>query len=606
MGVLVLALASIEIARQSLGLNAWLLAALTVVTRRLTWVRPGRPTTSPISQVFAFTSVILFGAAAATIMVVVAEIWASWHRPDRWRVQSFFDVSEAAVSTWVAGQVFFVVAALEPSFGWLDARALALLPVVAMAATYVALHDGLTVTAAAFAAGKSPFAVWRTQLFVPDVTSFVLVALLTLGAYNYSRFYLDAIAVLVPLGVLGYLVYGTKTSRASGAIDLSPDLQQLYQATIEALAVAVDAKDQITHGHIRRVQRHAIALAKAFGVDDPSELKALEAASLLHDIGKLAVPDYVLNKPGALTKAEFDVMKMHAAKGALVLGAVGFPYPVVPIVRHHHEQWDGRGYPDGLAGEQIPLGARILSVVDCFDALTSDRPYRRKVPDETALELLRARSAIFYDPNVVETFISLVPQLRAEDAELEPASAAAPECCTTAVPEPAEGTRALKVDLTTPDAIGRLLRSRVSSMLPGAEFCLFVPDPSGVCLLPVHASARLRPIANAVQLRMGEGLAGWVAVNRHTIINSDPDLDFPTASTELGLHRCVCTPVFAFGTIAGVLTAYTCEETGFSGREIRLVGAIAQEIGMEFSRHDRALANELSAAANSVPLADVG
>ncbi len=140
----------------------------------------------------------------------------------------------------------------------------------------------------------------------------------------------------------------------------------------------MDAKDQVTHGHIRRVQRHTVALARVLGVNDEIELKALEAASLLHDVGKLAVPDYVLNKPGALSHAEFERIKLHAAKGAEILTAVEFPYPVVPIVRSHHEQWNGQGYPDGLSGEDIPFGARILTVVDCFDAVTSDRPYRRQ------------------------------------------------------------------------------------------------------------------------------------------------------------------------------------------------------------------------------------
>src|SRR6202035_1402661 len=115
------------------------------------------------------------------------------------------------------------------------------------------------------------------------------------------------------------------------------DVEHLYQATVETLAIAVDAKDQVTHGHIRRVQRHTMALARDIGMHEELELRALEAAALLHDVGKLAVPDYVLNKPGALTHAEFETIKLHAAKGAEILTAVEFPYPVVPIVRSHHE-----------------------------------------------------------------------------------------------------------------------------------------------------------------------------------------------------------------------------------------------------------------------------
>src|SRR5262249_40353231 len=132
-----------------------------------------------------------------------------------------------------------------------------------------------------------------------------------------------------------------------------------------------------------------------------------EAAALLHDMGKLAVPEYILNKPGPLTPAEFAKMKLHASVGADILSAIDFPYPVVPIVRHHHENWDGSGYPDGIAGADIPVGARILSVVDCFDALTSDRPYRPRLADKDALKILTDRRGTMYDPIVVDTFLAI-------------------------------------------------------------------------------------------------------------------------------------------------------------------------------------------------------
>ena len=153
-------------------------------------------------------------------------------------------------------------------------------------------------------------------------------------------------------------------------------MDHLYLSTVETLAMAIDAKDDVTHNHVRRVQAYAMGLAKELGVTDELTLKAIEAAALLHDTGKLAVPEHILNKPGKLNEAEFEQMKRHVDVGADILSLVEFPYPVVPIVRCHHESWDGSGYPRGVRGEDIPIGARILSVVDCFDALTSDRPYR--------------------------------------------------------------------------------------------------------------------------------------------------------------------------------------------------------------------------------------
>ena len=165
--------------------------------------------------------------------------------------------------------------------------------------------------------------------------------------------------------------------------------------------MAIDAKDQVTHGHISRVQVYAVGLAKALGVDDEPTLKGIEAGALLHDTGKIAVPEHILNKPGKLTAQEYERMKTHVTIGADILSGIEFPYPVIPYVRHHHENWDGTGYPDGLDGEAIPLGARILSVVDCFDALTSDRPYRRALSTDAALDILRERSGTMYDPAVV-------------------------------------------------------------------------------------------------------------------------------------------------------------------------------------------------------------
>jgi putative nucleotidyltransferase with HDIG domain len=148
-------------------------------------------------------------------------------------------------------------------------------------------------------------------------------------------------------------------------------------------------------------------------VRDESTLRAIEAAGLLHDIGKLAVPDHILNKPGKLTPAEFERMKLHAPAGAQILSAIDFPFPVVPIVQHHHEHWNGKGYPLGLAGEEIPLGARILAVVDCFDALTSDRPYRRALSAEEAIEWLKSQRGVMYDPQIVDTFVGVYRELAA-------------------------------------------------------------------------------------------------------------------------------------------------------------------------------------------------
>src|SRR5262250_2108817 len=195
-----------------------------------------------------------------------------------------------------------------------------------------------------------------------------------------------------------YRLYLAKLEDEKGHVE---EMASLHLRTIEALALAIEAKDHTTHDHLQRVRVYAVEVAKELGLTH-EEMEALQAAALLHDIGKLAVPEHIISKPGKLTPEEFEKLKIHPVVGAEILDRVQFPYPVVPIVRSHHEKWNGTGYPDGLSGEGIPIGARILSVVDCFDALTSERPYRRAISADEAMALLRAESGRSYDPRVVE------------------------------------------------------------------------------------------------------------------------------------------------------------------------------------------------------------
>ena len=232
--------------------------------------------------------------------------------------------------------------------------------------------------------------IWRSHFqnlwftfFGGGLGASFVVSALQLGTYG-----IVALSVPVLLAAILHFAYRNATGRVQDQLHHLAQVNRQHLSTIEALAHAIDAKDGVTHDHIRRVQSWAIALARRIGVNDELQLKAIEAAALLHDVGKIAVPEYILNKPGRLTAAEFDRMKSHAESEPRFCPEVDFPYPVVPIVRHHHESWDGTGYPDGLKGSDIPIGARILAVVDCFDALTSDRPYRRALSVRETFEII--------------------------------------------------------------------------------------------------------------------------------------------------------------------------------------------------------------------------
>lgn len=179
------------------------------------------------------------------------------------------------------------------------------------------------------------------------------------------------------------------------------------ESVLFVLAETVEAKDPYTEGHLSRMAGYASELARHIGL--PHEMEtALKYAGILHDIGKIGISEGILAKPGPLTKEEFETMKEHVLFGERIIKPLRFAYLVAPAVRGHHEKWDGSGYPDGLKGENIPIGARILSIVDAYDAMTTDRPYRRALPREKAIQTLREGKATQWDANLVEKFIEMI------------------------------------------------------------------------------------------------------------------------------------------------------------------------------------------------------
>jgi putative nucleotidyltransferase with HDIG domain len=249
--------------------------------------------------------------------------------------------------------------------------------------------------------GKHLWTVWR-ESFVWTASQYLVGSALAGLVHGLAvRSGWQITLLLLPVLYLVYRSYDLYLGRLEEEKKHVMEMADLHLRTIEALALAIDAKDDTTHDHLRRVKVYATEIGKELGLN-PSEQQAVETASLLHDIGKLAVPEYIISKPGKLTPEEFEKMKIHPVVGAEILGRVRFPYPVVPIVRAHHEKWDGSGYPDGLKGEDIPIGARILAVVDCLDALASDRQYRRAFPLDVALEKVVADTGT--RPNIQTSF----------------------------------------------------------------------------------------------------------------------------------------------------------------------------------------------------------
>jgi putative nucleotidyltransferase with HDIG domain len=309
-------------------------------------------------------------------------------------------------------------------------------------------------------------------------------------------------------------------------------------------------------------------------------LKAIQAAALLHDTGKLAVPERILNKPGRLTPAEFERMKLHVEVGADILSSIDFPYPVVPIVRAHHENWDGTGYPRGLTGEQIPIGARILSVVDCYDAVTSDRPYRAAMGDQDALALIRARRGTMYDPGVVDVFervcrdlapaVDRPPQLQKAVQQISRAVEPAAPAPAADMPEAAaaEGPDALVTLVNLARIVGghataadvaSVAWSHVRAVVPGASCALFLPDVARDEVVAGFVAGEAAPALQGLRIRIGDRLSGWVAGHRTAIVNSDAGLDLGPEASLMGLRHCLALPLIDAGEVVAVFSVYANE-----------------------------------------------
>jgi putative nucleotidyltransferase with HDIG domain len=401
---------------------------------------------------------------------------------------------------------------------------------------------------------------------------------------------IGAVSIILPLLLISYLTYRTSLGRIEDAKRHVDQLNELYLSTIETLAMAVDAKDQITHGHIRRVQVYATELAKRLGVSEERQLKAVESAALLHDMGKLAIPEHILNKPGKLTVAEFNRMKQHADLGADLLSSIRFPYPVVPIVRHHHENWDGSGYPAGISGTDIPLGARILSVVDCFDALTSDRPYRPRLTNDDAFKILRQRRGAMYDPMVVDMFIRVFPEISpaAIRAGQEARSMLMPSADVSL--EPLEHIRAAAsesalvssscqdiVRAATPRKAFEAAVECVRQLTPVNLIVLYRYRPDSDILAADMTSGDPNGILTGFNIRLGQRVTGWCAANRNTAVNSVASLDLAQISNGFvpPLRSVLSTPLVDGETLLGVLTGYSGREEAFSHEHVHIWEQVA-------------------------------
>ena len=591
-----------------IGWTWTILALLTLVSGSATVNLPALPATVSVSETFVFTSVLLFGPAAGTLTValdaLVISFWS--YRKGHPTYKIIFNVCAVSLTLWFASHLYYQFSPYGPLYfergGTIHIQSI-LLPLLAFTVAYYALNTWLITFAIALERRASPLKIWREN-FVWIALNYFGGASVAALLVSYTRD-LDYtfLVIIVPLLIVLYFTFSTSMGRVEDANRHLSQLNTLYMSTIETLAMAIDAKDQITHGHIRRVQIYAVGLAKSMGVTEETQIRAIEAAALLHDMGKLAVPEYILNKPGPLTPAEFEKMKLHASVGADILSAIEFPYPVVPIVRHHHENWDGSGYPDKIAGSDIPIGARILSVVDCFDALTSDRPYRPRLSDKEALRILHERRGTMYDPLVIDTFARVYTTIGPEVSS-EPASPPSSLRAITEASTPAstyvetrsarfddiaassdemltlfELARSLTASMGVQDAT-ELIAKHLRRLVPSSACVFYLYDVDNDDLVATHASGEHAAHIKGLRVPIGQRLSGWVAANRLTIRNSDPVLDLGESARAMTPRprSCLSTPLISGKRLVGVLSLYSSHKDGYSEDHERIIEVVGRQV----------------------------
>ena len=556
-----------------------------------------------LGYVLTCTALLRFGPAAAVLVSAFGSLSNSLfpfasRQPTH---QLLFNVCMAAVETWAAGLVFL----------WLNNHSLTLrnpgtYPAVAgFSLTYFLLNTGSVAVIAALCTGQRPLALWRETFLWTAPSYFAGGCVSTLAILLFSSHIGFVLLLLAPLGLVVFQNYST-TVRATEEkqqhieeLQLSQEhLAELYLATIGSLALAIDAKDQYTHQHILRVQRYAVATAKHMGLVG-TELKAIEMGALLHDIGKLGVPEYVLLKPGRLTDEEFAKIKEHPQIGADILHPVQFPWPVLPVVRSHHEKWDGTGYPDGLKGEDIPRTARILAVADVYDALTSSRSYRSAWTHERACEVIRKDRGTHFDPFVADAFLGVIEEVVVQmAAEGEGPLVVAPSGALSAGPAD-QAARAIhrasselwalyEVVQTLSSSLGlqetlEILSRKLEAILPGTAALFLLrdagdPETSG---MSVRAAVGVNREYFTGARTLGPASTSLrVAAGRLTYLGGyDADDLLLTASQSAqwtALQTSLIVPIVHQGEVLGTINLYHPQPDAFSALDRQLLETIAE------------------------------
>ena len=616
---------------------------------------PGTTVSVTAGDTFVFLSVLLLNVPAAIVLGVLDTFVCSCRTTQR-AATRLGASAIMSVTVFISGTAFYCVLALDSRVTNLSLKmATTTPPVETLLAGLVLmtisqyLLNGLSVSAMyALRNHRSIWGFWREGhlwTILSFITAAICAALLYGAINNFGLVYVLPVMAIMAATYTTYKIY---SERLNSKTHEASEMSRLHLATVEALATAIDAKDQTTHCHVRRVQIFAAGMGHLFGLSE-REIEALKAGALLHDIGKLAVPDHILNKPGRLTSAEFEKMKVHTTVGAEILERVGFPYPVVPIVLYHHEQWDGRGYPEGLKGEEIPLTARILSVVDCFDSAREERPYRRGMTSDEACAMLRRGAGGHFDPQVVEVFLRHLPRfeeeinaegldnrgltneewehrdLLGEEAAPEQRVEAASHVAAAATPHRSDATsylnqitnahrevyalyeiaRTFGSSLDIEDTVSVLV-NKVGHIVPFDLCAVYLYDEEKGYATAAHVAGRHAEALRGRAVAPGEGVVGFVLANRRASFLLDPMLDFREVLLPEGyqFRSMVALPLMKDERVLGALVVYSSEPSRYNDDHLRLLDTVARLASDALSNamsHAEAASNALTDTLTGLP-----
>jgi diguanylate cyclase (GGDEF)-like protein/putative nucleotidyltransferase with HDIG domain len=561
-----------------------------------------------VSYAVDFLSLIILGPSP-TMVVAATSAWSQCTFRMTTKnplYRTLFSMASLVISVQAAGEVFKLLGG-TPGLATLSLTDMAK-PLVGAAGAYFLLNTALVASAIALSTQQNLVKVWNENFMWSAPSYFVGALAAAVVAIILSRSsgasYWMALLVAAPL-YLTYRSYKIYLGRIEDEQRHVQEVSDLHLATIEALALAIDAKDRTGKSHIRRVQVFAAGLAKAIGMS-ANDIQGVKTAALLHDIGKLAVPEHILSKPGPLTQEEFQKIRIHPQVGAEIIAGVPFPYPVAPLILSHHERWDGKGYPAGMKGEEIPAGARILAVVDYFDALTSERPYHKAMTDDGAIGLLRQEAGKALDPNLVQMFVDNLDALR-DEAEsttdtvrtlsLPSGQSEKGRPAVGLLPEPSNKTvfddialahreiyalyeiaQAMGTSLGVADTMA-LISSKLSNLVPFSCCALFLHNEEMENLRCRFATGIDAEIIQQISVKSGLGLTGWVARNRRTLVNARPTADLEAAgiAATTSLQSALVCPLVFNERFIGTLSVYHIDAGCFTDDHRRLLDRVCEQ-----------------------------